>query len=428
MIGELRAATRTRQSPLDDRRFRTVLLAIAGVPIAGMYLWLGFLQPILRGAYLGDFQESYLRAAQHLAAGRDPYDLCQKFGCLEPTGPQYVTPPLLAWLLQPIVGLDAHVISIATIVVLNASLAGFLWFLLKAMRVDDWQLAVLLVLVVLSFEPVAGNLDEGQINLVLLALSGLWLWDWVAGQWLGGAALGAAVAFKLIQAPVGLLVLWSRRWKMLAAAAATGLVLWLVAAPQYLLEYLFKVLPAVSQGTGLFENHSPGGTITRLFDPATFFGAVHGSPPPARLLTAAVAITVLAATFLVLRSPAAGETGRALEAAAVVAVSPLVASYSWGTHLVLLLLPMLVLVAWAVRRRNWLVLGLIAVGWLFIGPGHNAFQTLLVSGYPNVVVLRLMAEFGVVGLTLLWIASLVAVRRERSADRLDPAHENGPDR
>ena len=160
VIGELRAATRTRQSPLDDRRFRTVLLAIAGVPIAGMYLWLGFLQPILRGAYLGDFQESYLRAAQHLAAGRDPYDLCQKFGCLEPTGPQYVTPPLLAWLLQPIVGLDAHVISIATIVVLNASLAGFLWFLLKAMRVDDWQLAVLLVLVVLSFEPVAGNLDE----------------------------------------------------------------------------------------------------------------------------------------------------------------------------------------------------------------------------------------------------------------------------
>jgi hypothetical protein len=86
---------------------------------------------------------------------------------------------------------------------------------------------------------------------------------------------------------------------------------------------------------------------------------------------------------------------------------------------------MVVVVAWGVRRRDWLVLGLVAAGWMLIGPGHNAFQTLLVSGYPNVVVLRLMAEFGVVGITLVWIGSLVALRRERSANRLDPAHEHG---
>jgi hypothetical protein len=101
-----------------------------------------------------------------------------------------------------------------------------------------------------------------------------------------------------------------------------------------------------------------------------------------------------------------------------------VASYSWGTHLVLLLLPMVVVVAWGVRRRDWFVLGLIAAGWTLIGPGHNAFQTLLVSGYPNVVVLRLMAEFGVAGITLVWIGSLVALRRERSPNRPDPAHEH----
>jgi len=122
-------------------------------------------------------------------------------------------------------------------------------------------------------------------------------------------------------------------------------------------------------------------------------------------------------TFAVLRRSSATSTGRTLEAAAVVAVTPIVASYSWGTHLVLLLLPMLVLIAWAVRRSDWTVLGLVALGWALIGPGHHAFQVLLVSGYTNLVVLRLLAELGVIGIAAIWIASLLAVRRESASAR-----------
>ena len=208
---------------------------------------------------------------------------------------------------------------------------------------------------------------------------------------------------------------------MLAAAAGAGLVLWLAGAPQYLLEYLLKVLPAVSAGTGFFENHSPGGTVTRLFDPNSFFGT-RGSAPAARGVTLAIAVAVLLITFVVLRRPASSRTGRALEAAAIVAATPLIASYSWGTHLVLLLLPMFVLIVWAVPRRDWQVLALVALAWLAIGPAHKLLQTLLVNGYPNIVVLRLMAEFGVVGISAVWIACLVAVRR--SANSLDAAYED----
>jgi len=408
-----------RRSALDNRRFRTVLLAIAGIPILATYLWQALIQPIFFGGYLGDFQESYMRAATRIAGGQDPYDLCATMGCLEPTGPQYVMPPVLAWMLQPLVGVDAHLITVGAVLVLNASLALFIWLALRALKVEDWQLATLLVLVALAFEPVVGNVAEGQVNLVLLGLSGLWFWAWVEGLWWGGAALGAAVALKLIQGPVALLLLWARRWAMFAAASAVGLALWLAGAPQYLFEYLFKVLPAVSGGTGFFENHSPGGTITRLFDPNTFF-AVPGSPAPARVLTALLAIAILVFTLRVLRAPAPSALGRSLEAAAIVAATPLIASYSWGTHLVLLLLPMFVLIVWAMLRRDWQVLALVAAAWLLIGPGHKLMQALLVSGYSNVAVLRLMAEFGVVGLTALWVATLVAVRR--SANRLDPAH------
>jgi hypothetical protein len=182
------------------------------------------------------------------------------------------------------------------------------------------------------------------------------------------------------------------------------------------------VAPVLAAGTGLFENHSPGGTLARLFDPGTFLGAVRDTAPAARVITTAIALAALGVTFWVLRRPRADRSGRALEAAAVVAVGPLVASYSWGTHLVLLLLPMLVLVAWSIHRRDGVVLGLVATGWLLIGPGHKWFQTLLVSGYPNMLVLRGMAEFGVVGVTCVWVASLVAIRR--SANSLDAAHQD----
>ena len=281
MIGELTAAPPVRRSALDDRRFRTVLLAVGGIPILATYLWQALVQPIFFGGYLGDFQESYMRAATRLATGQDPYDLCATMGCLEPTGPQYVMPPVLAWLLQPLVGVGSHLITVGAVLVLNASLAVFIWLALRALKVKEWQLATLLILATLAFEPVIGNIAEGQVNLVLLGLSGVWFWSWSEGRWWGGAALGAAIALKLIQGPVALLVMWSRRWAMLAVAAAAGLVLWLVGAPQYLFEYLFKVLPAVSAGTGFFENHSPGGTITRLFEPDSFFN-LRGSPAPTK--------------------------------------------------------------------------------------------------------------------------------------------------
>ena len=402
---------------MANRRFSGLLVIWAGIPITLLYIWQALVQPLGFGTYLGDFQESYMRAAGRLAAGRDPYDLCQTMGCLEPTGPQYVTPLPLAWLLQPAVGVDSHALAAAAVILLNASVVVFLICVLRALEVRDWQLAALLVLVALAFEPTTANIVEGQINLVLLALSGVWLLAWVAGRWWGGAALGIAVALKLIQAPVGLLVLWARRWWMLAAAAVTGLGLWLIAAPQYVPEYVFKVVPSIGAGTGFFENHSPGGTIARLLEPDTFLGTARGAPLAARIITTLIAIAALVVTFAVLRRSSSSATGRSLEAAAIVAVTPIVASYSWGTHLVLLLLPMLVLVAWAVRRSDWTVLGLVALGWALIGPGHHAFQVLLVSGYTNLVGLRLLAELGVIGIAAVWIASLLAVRRERATAR-----------
>jgi hypothetical protein len=434
VIGELGATKGTHRSPLDNRRFRTVLLLMAGVPLVAAYVWRTLISPALVGGAPLDFKDNYLLAAEKIAAGHDPYDLCLILGCarapgtitLPLAGPQYITPLPVAWMIQPLVGANPYVQLAVVIAVLQLSFAVFFWSTLRAVDVRDWQLALFVILIAIGFEPVIGNFNEGQVNLVLLGLSGVWLFAWVRGdRWWGGAALGIAVAIKLLQAPLGLLLLWGRRWRMAVAAAVAGTGLWLVAVPEYLPEYLFKVTPILAAGTGLFENHSPGGTVARLIDPGTFLGVVPGTTALGRAITTAIGLIALGFTFWVLRRPRTERTGRALEASAMVAAGPLIASYSWGTHLVLLLLPMVVLVAWAVRRRDWTVLGLVGAGWALISAGHQWFQVLLVSGYPNLLVLRLMAEFGVVGILAIWIASLLAVRRDGSAYGLDPAHQHG---
>lgn len=411
------------RSPLDHSWFRSVLLIAAGIPIAALYLWRTVFLPLASGALPEDFNVNYMRAAARIAAGENPFDLTGNLQ-LTVAGPQYVTPLPVAWMLQPLLHASVAVQLLVVLGVLQLSLVVFLATTFRALSLKGWQMPLLLILVTIAFEPAIANIDEGQVNLVLLGLSGIWLLGWVRGdRWWGGVALGAGVAIKLLQAPLGLLVLWGRRWRMVIAAAVAGLALWLVAVPQYLPDFVTRVAPVLSAGTGLFENHSPGGTIARLLDPNTFL-TVTAVPPAARVITLLIAILVLVATFWVMRRPSSAPRGRALEAAAMVAAGPLIASYSWGTHLVLLLLPMLVLLEWAIRRRDWLVVGLVGAGWMLIGPAHNYFQTLLVSGYSNLLVLRLMAEFGVVGITAIWIAALVAAVRQRSADRADAAHED----
>ena len=125
MSARMEAAAPARRHALDNAGFRTLLLGAAGVPIVATYIWRALVQPIASGGYLGDLQESYLRAAGRILAGVSPYDLCKTMGCLEPTGPQYVTPPLLAWMLQPLVGADPRLV---TIVVTMTFELTFIWF------------------------------------------------------------------------------------------------------------------------------------------------------------------------------------------------------------------------------------------------------------------------------------------------------------
>ncbi len=78
--------------------------------------------------------------------------------------------------------------------------------------------------------PCIGDIQEGQVNLLMLTPLAVGLWmvgrDTKVGQWVSGALIGMAVAIKVT--PIIFLVyfLWRRRWSA-AAAIALGVIFWL---------------------------------------------------------------------------------------------------------------------------------------------------------------------------------------------------------
>src|SRR4029077_17006257 len=211
-----------------------------------------------------------------LAAGKDPYH-CTAGACaghlqgyLGAWGSAYPPfyPPFPLWLLEPFTGFDARVVDGVALLAATALLALFMWIVLRALEVRDWQFAVLAVLLSISFAPTLTEIQNRNFQIVVLALSGVVLAGWLRGdRWWAGAALGFGLAIKLVQAPLLLLSVWGRRRLMVATGLVTWAVLWAVGAARYLPEYLFQVLPAVGKGTGEEMNVAPMAALARWLHP-----------------------------------------------------------------------------------------------------------------------------------------------------------------
>jgi Glycosyltransferase family 87 len=398
---------------LSNHRFRNLLLAVAGVPLAAAYAWQSFLRPLLLpGSDTPDLTYVYLYSAGKLAAGLDPYSTCLSKVCwtdLTSAGSPY--PPVVSWLFVPFVHLNLTLVGAAGLVVAQLCVVLFVWSTTRGLGIRTWQGIALAALAVITFPPLIGEMVNRNLQVVLLALSGVWFMGFVAGdRWWSGAAVGAAVALKVIQAPMFLLGLWHRQVRASVAAAVTLALLWLVGAPQYLAEYLTKVAPGLDTGTGFALNVAPIATIARLFHPGSMYGDGTGVDTLVRAIGYFIAALVVGLTALALRTPRSDRDGLALEAAAVVAATPLLLSIVRPGHLILLLLPVMVVGAIAVRRRDWAQFAAVAAGWALVGPIYLWFSNILAVGV-GLPWTRAGAESAVLGAVVIWLASLQALRR-----------------
>ena len=246
--------------------------------------------------------------------------------------------------------------------------------------------------------------------MLLLGLSAVWLLGWVAGdRWWAGAALGFGLALKLVQAPLLLLGVWGRRPAITVVTILVVAVLWVIGSPQYLPEYFLRIVPELNTGTGYAMDIAPVGAVARLLHPASIYGLVQGVDTTVRIIAAAISATVLIMTAITLWSPRADRTGRALEAASVVAATPLVVAVVRPGHLLLLLLPMLVLGTLAIRERLlWLGIA-VAVSWMLTGPVYLWYTNLYAEGVRGPL-MAAGAEIALLGTVILWLTSLWALR------------------
>jgi glycosyl transferase family 87 len=400
---------------LENRGFRLFVLAAFAIPLLLGWFWQTFLQPILLyGSYdPGDFHV-YMGAAWALVHGQDPYLSFLRSTVPDPAFNRgYIYPPFLAWALQPVAGLQGAGLDIAQLVVLQISLLFALWLLIRSLRIRDRQLQVLVLALSFSWYPVRFDLG-GQVNLVLLALVVVWLAAYLRGDdWWGGAALGLSIAIKLMTAPLLVVLAWGRRWIGIVASVVTVVVLWAIASPQFLVEYVVKVAPSVAGGSGFRENQTPTALISRVLDPPSFYGQTHPMSLPVRSLSLVVAIAVVLVTWRFLGARARRDrAGRALEAAAVLAALPLCVGIQTPSQYVTVVIAIVILLQVGIAQRDSALLVLLGVAYVLSGPVHQGFLAAISNGVSDHRLLEPWAEIsGVVPLTMFWLGSLLALRR-----------------
>jgi hypothetical protein len=379
------------------------------VPISLAYVWYGLVKPLFSDEAT-DFVRTYLAGARVLASGGDPYQcnvgLCGGF-------PHYLLfyPPFPFWLMQPLVSFDAKLVSGIALVVANVFLFAFLWLVLRALHVRDWQFALVAVLATISFAPTLTEIQNRNLQAAVLMLSAIVLLAWLRGdRWWGGVALGIGLAIKLIQAPLLLLSLWGRRFGLIAAAVVTWAVLWLIAAPQYLPEYLLKVAPSQAQGSAEVINVAPLGTVNRLFHPESLYNSGRGGGVLVLALTAVFAIAVLIFSARRLGAPRADRDGRVLEVAVAVAASPLLLTLVYAGQFMLLLLPMIALLDFGLRSGSRATVVAVAASWLLLGPSYLAFTNAFAAGFGFPLLFQVWSNSAVAGVIVLWLASLHALK------------------
>ncbi len=142
---------------------------------------------------------------------------------------------------------------------------------LREQSFSAFDLLPLFALLAVSY-PLLQQTIQGQMNglLVFLAVIAWWA-DRRDNQWLAGACIGAAAAFKLFPAFLFLYWLMQRKWKALVAGLVAFLLLNAAACALFGFEafrtYCSEVVPSVIRYRGSWGNLSLSGLWLRLFNP-----------------------------------------------------------------------------------------------------------------------------------------------------------------
>ena len=213
----LPAAPRARRRPAIDwrglERRALLVYGLFGVAIWGLSLYLR----LRTGTFGYDFRGSLWTGGRDILAGRSPYPAASASHLVH-VGNAFVYPPLAALVSLPLAVLPYTVAAVVWSLLNAAALAGALW----VVGARDWRCYALC----LTSYPVMDTLFLGQLNGVLALVIAL-AWRFRRHATAAGAAVGSAIALKLLAWPLLIWLLFTRRFKaaLVCLATTTSLLL-----------------------------------------------------------------------------------------------------------------------------------------------------------------------------------------------------------
>ncbi len=331
----------------------------------------------------------------------------------------YIYPPLFALALAPLTPLGLLWAGRVWLLVVHTAFLASLWLILRVNPELTLAARRLFLIAAFLFMPVYLTLHFQQV-------ASLWLLLLTAALWAAlrrhdrAAALFLALAASLKVVPIFLIPLFARLgrwaiagWAAAALAAITGLT---VLASPGSLDFFTVVLPRLSLGNANWDNGSIDGLISRSVE---LFPGAFGSQ------TARVAAGIISASVVIVVGITLWQAGRAghdhwqlrLNLAALIVALLIVSSVTWQHHLVTLLLPLAVAMAWIIERRpeRRYAVGL-ALGYLLCWLDRRAFP-LTADGvaHSTLQAIGILAGTSVklAGLLTFWILLLLMLRHER---------------
>ena len=411
---------------------QVALSAVIGILLA-FYAW-RFLVPLVgpHAPRADDFQD-YLFAAQQLATGGDPYanfvrnhvpwDWSLSSG--------YLYPPAFAVTLIPLTWISNDLAVRIWLLLIQAAVLASLLIIYRVIGRPSRAELLALVAVLTTFFPLANTVLAGTMNsLLLLLLTMAWACWQRRRDVAGGVLVGAAAVFKLFPAALLPYLAWRRHWKLLAAAAVTGLAgvgLGLaVTSLDHNIYYFREMLPHLAAGTGYRENQSLAGVAARICDPNT--ANAGGSAGWCGRLIDWPAVLVLLAIVWRMTSRVSRS---GLEFALAVTALPLISSVTWSFPLVILILPIALLVRQVLSgQMSRGQIRALLLAWVCFSAAPAIHYLLIVYPLPHWVgqldlipqaITRLVGEAYVIGTVIVFASIVVALRRERRSESAVPA-------
>jgi Glycosyltransferase family 87 len=407
---------------------RQVALSVLIGLLLAFYAW-RFLLPLLgpQAPRADDFQD-YLFAARQITTGGDPYadfirtrvenDWSLSSG--------YLYPPAFAVTLIPLTWVSNDLAVRIWLFLIQAAVLASLLIIYRMIGRPSRAELLALVAVFATFVPLANTVLAGTMNsLLLLLLTAAWACWQRRRDVAGGVLIGAAAVFKLFPAALLPYLAWRRHWKLLAAAALTGLgglaLGFAVTSSDHNIYYFREMLPHLAAGTGYRENQSLAGVAARLCDPN--LANAGGSAGWCGRLIDWPAVLVLLAIVWRMTSRASRS---ALEFALAVTALPLISSVTWSFPLVILILPIALLVRQALtgRMTRGQIRALLA-GWVCFSAAPAIHYLLIVYPLPHwpgaldlipLGITRLVGEAFFIGTLIVFASVWVALRNERRAE------------